>query len=292
MQLGQRVGNAVLAQVVAGRHLAAEAVAPVLDRHLAGLIGRRLDQHRHAEIGEPQRVGDGALVAEVRQRDDHAVDAVAIGLEQRGALLGVVEGLDHAEPRVLGRQHDRVVALVGENFDDLLAPRFGQQGRGRNCGCRRSRPSSSCDRSFHLPPGRAPPSRRAQRVSSPAIQFLLAVSTMIWVNPRRRGRSRAGRNAAAPPRLGRARAQPAGRDRRAAPDKSAKTYVVEIALSFRRRRRPRRRRRKRRLIRRDCGAARADGRRKLDVGPARFPAARGQRQPAPDPTSPAETAVS
>jgi hypothetical protein len=128
VKLRQRVANAVLAQVVAGRHLAAEAVAPVLDRQLVGGVGRRLHQHRNAEIGEAQRVGDRALVAEVGQGDDDAVDAVAVGFEQRRAFLRVLEGLDHAEARVLGRQHDRVVALVGENPDDVLAPRLGEQG--------------------------------------------------------------------------------------------------------------------------------------------------------------------
>ena len=59
-------------------HLAAEAVAAVGDGHLAGGIGRRLDQHRHVEVGQAQGVGDAALVAEVRQRDDDAVDLVAV----------------------------------------------------------------------------------------------------------------------------------------------------------------------------------------------------------------------
>ncbi len=65
------------------------------------MIGRSLDQHRHAQIGEPQRIGQPALLAEVRQRDDDAVDLRSVLLEQRRALLGVLVGLDRAVGRLL-----------------------------------------------------------------------------------------------------------------------------------------------------------------------------------------------
>ena len=41
-------------QIIAGRHLAAEAVAAVGDGHLARGIRGGLDQHRHIEAGEAQ----------------------------------------------------------------------------------------------------------------------------------------------------------------------------------------------------------------------------------------------
>ena len=66
-----------------------------------GGIRRGVHQHRHVQIGQAQRVGDGALVAEVRQRDDHAVDAVAVGAEQVGALARFGARLHRAELAVL-----------------------------------------------------------------------------------------------------------------------------------------------------------------------------------------------
>ena len=78
-------------QVVAGRHLAAERVAPVGDGHLGRVVGEGVDQHRHVQAGPAQGVGDGALVAEVGQRDQHAVDLVAVRLEQIGALPRILQ---------------------------------------------------------------------------------------------------------------------------------------------------------------------------------------------------------
>ena len=96
VQRRQRVGDAVLLQVVADRHLAAEAVAAEGDAHLAGRVGRGLDQHGHLQVGEADGVGQAALFAEVRQRDDQAVDLRRMLLEQRGALLGVLVGFHRA----------------------------------------------------------------------------------------------------------------------------------------------------------------------------------------------------
>ena len=48
VQRGERVGDAVLLEVVADRHLAAEAVAAEGDGHLAGVVGRGLDEDGHA----------------------------------------------------------------------------------------------------------------------------------------------------------------------------------------------------------------------------------------------------
>ena len=106
MKSRQRIRDTILAQVVAGRHLAAETVAAMQDRHLRSVVGRRLHQHRHVEPRQPQRVGDRALVAEVGQRDDHAVDPVAVLAEQRRAALGFFVGLHRAMFAVFRAEND------------------------------------------------------------------------------------------------------------------------------------------------------------------------------------------
>src|SRR5579862_33687 len=45
------VRDAVLRQIIAGRHLAAEAVAPELDRHFRRRIRRSLHQHGDVQLG-------------------------------------------------------------------------------------------------------------------------------------------------------------------------------------------------------------------------------------------------
>ena len=75
--LRQRVRDPVLAQVVACRHLSAEAVAPMRNRHLLRRVRRGLHEHRHVEIGQSQCVCNGALVPEIGQRDNYAVDTPA-----------------------------------------------------------------------------------------------------------------------------------------------------------------------------------------------------------------------
>ncbi len=75
MQRGERVRDAVLHQVIAGRHLAAEAIAAVGDGHFAGGIGRGLNQHGYIQTRAAQGIGNGAFVAEVGQSDDNAIDA-------------------------------------------------------------------------------------------------------------------------------------------------------------------------------------------------------------------------
>ena len=110
VQRGERVGDAVLLEVVADRHLAAEAVAAEGDGHLAGCVGRGLDEHGNAEVGEAEGVGEAALFAEVGQGDDDAVDFGGVLLEERGALLGVFVGFDRAVRGLFRREHDRLDA--------------------------------------------------------------------------------------------------------------------------------------------------------------------------------------
>ena len=71
------------------------------------VVRRGLDQHGNAQIGQTQRVGEAALLAEVRQRDDDAVDLGSMLFEQRSALLGVLIGFDRAVRGLLRREHNR-----------------------------------------------------------------------------------------------------------------------------------------------------------------------------------------
>ena len=96
MQRGNRIRNAVLPQIIAGRHLAAEAVAAKLDGHLLRIVGRGLDQHRNVQVRQAQGIGNRALFAEIRQSHDDAIDAIAIFLEEIGAAPGLFPGFDRS----------------------------------------------------------------------------------------------------------------------------------------------------------------------------------------------------
>ena len=106
VQRGQRVGNAVLHHVVAGAHLAAEAVAARGDGHGVGAVGRGLHQHRNLQPGEPDRIDDAALFAEVGQRDDDAVDLFGVLLEQLRAVLRLGVGFHRAVFRFFRAEDD------------------------------------------------------------------------------------------------------------------------------------------------------------------------------------------
>ena len=115
------------AEIVAGRHLAAEAVAAVADGHLVA-ARRARPEPAPARRGRPaQRVGDAALVAEVRQRDDDAVDLVAMLAEQVGALLRVVVCFHRAVFGVFG---DSAITLDARPFrgprSSLRGPLFAR----------------------------------------------------------------------------------------------------------------------------------------------------------------------
>ena len=81
MQPGQRIRNAVLPKIIAGRHLAAETVAAESYGHLVGDVGSGLDENGNMQAGEAQSIGNGAFVAEVGQRNDDAIDAMAVLLK-------------------------------------------------------------------------------------------------------------------------------------------------------------------------------------------------------------------
>ncbi len=97
VQRGDGVRDAVLLHVVAGRHLAAEAIAAIGDLHVVGAVGRRLHQHRHLQRGVADGIDDAALLAEVRERDEDAVDLVAMLAEELRATARFIRSLYRAE---------------------------------------------------------------------------------------------------------------------------------------------------------------------------------------------------
>ena len=78
VQRGERVGKAVLLQVIADRHLSAEAVAPVADGHGARPVGSCLHEDGHGEAGHAEGIGDSAFIPEIRERDDDTVNRVPV----------------------------------------------------------------------------------------------------------------------------------------------------------------------------------------------------------------------
>ena len=109
-----------MAQVVADAHLAAEAVAPVGQGHLAGVVAKGVDEHRHVEAGETDGVGDGPLVAEIGQGDDDAVDLLAVLLEEVAAEARLGQRLDRAAVSGIGRGDHRGEAGLLEDTQDSL----------------------------------------------------------------------------------------------------------------------------------------------------------------------------
>jgi hypothetical protein len=129
MQSRKGVGDPVLLEVIAHAHLAAEGITPVGDSHLSGGVRSRLDQDRHAQSGTLERLGDPALVAEIRQGDDDAVDLVAMPVEELRALARVLPRLDGAELCLPVRQHDDAVTRARQSANDLVMTRLREMVR-------------------------------------------------------------------------------------------------------------------------------------------------------------------
>ena len=81
MLRGERKRNTVLTQVVARRHLATEAIAPVGNRHFRCGVLESVHEYGHVEARKANGVGNGTLVSKVRKRDQDAVDFVPMGFE-------------------------------------------------------------------------------------------------------------------------------------------------------------------------------------------------------------------
>src|SRR5690606_19234295 len=115
-----------LTEVVARRHLAAEAVAPADDGHLIGGVLKRVDEYRHIQIGPSDRVRDSTLVAEVGQCHQDAVDLVAMRPEEIGAQPRLLERLDRPVVRDLFRGDHRADALTLEHVEYRSAARLAE----------------------------------------------------------------------------------------------------------------------------------------------------------------------
>ena len=94
---GQREFDAGLHEIVADGNFSAERIAPARGRKLLQIVRIALNQNRHVEPGQLQRVGHAFFVAEVRQADEHAVNFARVLAEQFGAFARVVVRLDAAE---------------------------------------------------------------------------------------------------------------------------------------------------------------------------------------------------
>ncbi len=123
---GQRVRNPVLPQIVAGGHLAAEAVATVGNRHLRWRVGSGLDQHRNPKGGQSNCVSNRALVAEIRQRDDDSVNRIRVRAEELGAPFGLFVGLNGAVGALADLQRHDIHARVLQGLDHVFPAHFRQ----------------------------------------------------------------------------------------------------------------------------------------------------------------------
>lgn len=126
MQSRETERNLVLTQVIAHRYLAAARVPPALHGEMVQIVRICLHQHRNLQTGEPERIGNGPLVAEVRKRNQNAVDLCAVGAEQIGAGAGVGPCFDRAALRGLLIQDDRFDVQRAQQSENI-APGFSHQ---------------------------------------------------------------------------------------------------------------------------------------------------------------------
>ena len=129
MRSRQGVRDAVLPQIITGGHFSAKTVAAVRDGHFRRGIGRGLHQHRNFQPRKTHGVGDGAFVAEIRQRDDHAVNAVGIGAEEFGATHGLFVGFDRAVIAQLHVQNHHIHAGFLQHLYHLCPAQLGKVAR-------------------------------------------------------------------------------------------------------------------------------------------------------------------
>jgi len=119
---GEAKQDPVLAEVVADRHLAAERIPTVGERHALGVVGEGVDEHGHVEAREADRVGNGLLIAEVGEGDENSVDAIRMFFEDLGAGPSVLEALDGTELPCLGGQGYDIESRFREYGEHRLAP--------------------------------------------------------------------------------------------------------------------------------------------------------------------------
>jgi hypothetical protein len=127
--LGERVLEAVLAQVAGGADLAAEGVAPAGQVERLDVVGVGLQQDGHLQARQPHAVGHALLVTEVGQDHDHALDVCAAAVEEGGTDLRLTPGLDATELGGGLVDDDGLEVHLFEEREDIRA-RLGHQRIG------------------------------------------------------------------------------------------------------------------------------------------------------------------
>ena len=92
----------------------------MLDGHPRPFVAEGVDQDWHVERRPAQRIGDRTLVAEVRQRYQHAIDVVAVPAKQVGARPRVRETLHRTVRRRRRVERHDVESLLSERLQYLL----------------------------------------------------------------------------------------------------------------------------------------------------------------------------
>ena len=90
------------------------------------MVGRGLHQHGNSQVRQPQRVGDSAFVAKVRQSNDDAVNFRRMGAEQVRALLRLRLSFHGAVGGLLRAEHDGANARALQRCQHDFAPRTGK----------------------------------------------------------------------------------------------------------------------------------------------------------------------
>lgn len=106
------------------------ASQPPLHAERVEIVWVRLDQHRHVQPRELERLGNALLVAEVRQDDQHAVDLVAPRREELGTPPRLGERLHAAQLAVLLVEHDRLQPGLAEKLQHI-SPGFADERVGK-----------------------------------------------------------------------------------------------------------------------------------------------------------------
>ena len=99
------------------------------DAHFTGLIRRGLNQHGNMQAGKAKGVGDGAFVAKIRQRDDHAIDHPGLRAKQFRAAIGFFVRFHRAVLALFRSQRDHFETRSLQRLQHLFPAGFRQMIR-------------------------------------------------------------------------------------------------------------------------------------------------------------------
>ena len=122
VEAGERVGNAILIEVVADRDLAAECIATAVEVNLVVVVVTGLHKHGHVQFGTEDGIDDTNLITEVGKTHQDAVNLVAVCAEEFSILDTVLKRLDGARTRrggILGKD-DIFITFLVERLEQLL----------------------------------------------------------------------------------------------------------------------------------------------------------------------------